>query len=613
MVTVYQAIRRSLSLLTRRDRRLLILTTVIQMSTSFLDLVGVFLIGLVGALAVTTVQSQPPPAIVTSVADFFGLNGWSSQAIIGALAATAAAVLLSKSVFSSLLTRRVLIFLANRQALVSARLSAALLSRPLLFVQRRSSQETAYSLITGAGAATVTILGQFTVAASELALLGVLGVSLLFVSPVAAVSSIIFFTIVALALQRVLGGWSARLGRLAARTDILSLNAVQEALGAYREMTVTSRRTQYVKRIQDVRWEAAKISADNSFLAMIPKYLFEAALVIGGFVLAVWLFTTQDAVAAVGTLTLFVAAGSRVMPSLIRLQGASLSLRGAAGVAVPTFELAEELNNPIDPPPDAESSELIKSRIRSGFPGFLPEVELTNVNLTYPGASRPALDSVSLRVPAGSSVGIVGTSGAGKSTLADVILGVLEPDSGEVHVGGFSPQDSVTRWPGSVAYVPQSVLLANDTVRANVALGLPSDAIDDDLVWEALARAHLAEYLRDQRDGLGTHVGEGGLKLSGGQRQRLGIARALYSRPLLLVLDEATSALDAETESGISRMISELEGSVTTIVIAHRLSTVRNVDLLIYLNEGQISASGSFEHVRSVVPALDKQARLMGL
>lgn len=301
------------------------------------------------------------------------------------------------------------------------------------------------------------------------------------------------------------------------------------------------------------------------------------------------------------------------MPSLIRLQGASLSLRGAAGVAVPTFELAEELNNPIDIPPNAESADLIKARIRSGFPDFLPEVTLTNVSLTYPGADRPALDDITLQVPAGSSVGIVGTSGAGKSTLADVVLGVLEPDGGQVKVGGLAPQASIAQWPGSIAYVPQTVLLANDTVRANVALGLPPAAIDDELAWEALARAHLADYLREQRGGLETHVGESGLKLSGGQRQRLGIARALYSRPLLLVLDEATSALDAETEFGISRMITELEGSVTTIVIAHRLSTVRNVDLLVYLEKGRIAAYGAFEQVRSVVPALDKQARLMGL
>jgi ABC-type multidrug transport system fused ATPase/permease subunit len=612
-VTVYQAIRKAFSLLSRRDRRLLVATTLIQMSTSLLDLVGVFLIGLVAALAVTTVQSEPPPGVVTNVADFVGLGDWSDQGIVGALALAAAVVLLSKSIFSSLLTRRVLIFLANRQALVSARLSAALLSKPLVFVQRRSSQETAFALIAGAGAATVTILGQFSIAATELALLAVLGVSLLFVSPVAAISSILFFSLVGLALQKVLGGWSARLGQQGARTDIMSLNAVQEALGAYREMTVTNRRAEYVKRIQDVRWQAAKISADNSFLAMIPKYLFEAALVVAGFLLAAWLFATQDSVAAVGTLALFIAAGSRVMPSLIRLQGASLSLRGAAGVAIPTFELADDLQNPTDIPDKTESAEQIRARFRSGFPGFRPEVSLVRVSLTYPGAERPALDDVSIELQAGKSLGIVGPSGAGKSTLADVILGVLEPERGDVALSGLTPHQAIARWPGAVAYVPQTVLLANDTVRANVALGLPADAIDDDLVWEALSRAHLAEYLKDSREGLWTHVGEGGLKLSGGQRQRLGIARALYSRPLLLVLDEATSALDAETESGISRMIAELEGAVTTIVIAHRLSTVRNVDLLVYLEQGRVAASGSFNQVRSMVPALDHQAKLMGL
>lgn len=612
-MSVREAIRQSLALFSARDRRLLIAAIVIQMATSLLDLVGVLLLGLVGALAVTTVQSQPPPAVVTQLADVLGLSEVSDQALVGILAGAAAVVLLMKSIVSSYLNRRVFGFLAHRQALVTARLAAALLSRPLTFIKQRSSQETAFALINGSGAATLTILGQLVVAATEVALLVVLGGAVLLISPLVAIASIAFFGLVAVVLHRTMGGWASRVGEESARADIASLNAVQEAISAYREVTVADRRPFYVERIQDLRWRAASVAADAQFIGMFPKYVFEAALVIGGFALAAVLFSTQDSVAAVGTLALFLAAGTRVMPSLMRLQGATLTLRGAAGVAGPTFALAQDLGHPVDAPAARCEIGEIRDRLRRGHPDFTPAIDLQDITVHYPGASTPAIKRASLTLGAGQSLALVGRSGAGKSTLADVILGVLDPDEGLALLGGVPPGVAVTRWPGGVAYVPQEVMLANDTVRSNVALGLPREAIDDDLVWEALERAFLADHIRASNSGLESVVGERGSWLSGGQRQRLGIARALYTRPRLIVLDEATSALDAETEQAIARMIDELEGTVTTVIIAHRLSTIRHVDVVVYLEDGSIQARGSFDEVRKVVPALERQASLMGL
>jgi ABC-type multidrug transport system fused ATPase/permease subunit len=207
----------------------------------------------------------------------------------------------------------------------------------------------------------------------------------------------------------------------------------------------------------------------------------------------------------------------------------------------------------------------------------------------------------------------VGSTGAGKSTLADVILGVISPQAGSVDISGVPPRVAIERWPGAISYVPQAVALVAGTVRENVALGMPDDAISDDLVWEALRRAHLADFLSESREGLDTTIGERGFRLSGGQRQRLGIARALYTRPRLLVLDEATSALDAETEQAIIRTLEDLEGEVTTITVAHRLATVRNADQVVYLEGGRIVARGTFEQVRAQVTDFDRAAALLGL
>jgi ABC-type multidrug transport system fused ATPase/permease subunit len=612
-VKVREAVTNSLRLLSVRDRRLLIGAIVIQMSTSALDLVGVVLIGLVGAISITTIQSQPPPQIVEDVATRLGLDDLEPTQLVVAFSVAAAIVLLGKSLVSSLLTRRLLKFLANRQALVSARLSSALLERPLTFVQQRSSQETAFALISGAGAATMNILGQLVVAASEVALLVVLAVGLMVISPLAALASVVFFALLAFGLQRAMGTWASRVGAEVARADIASLGAVQEALSAYREITVSNRRQLYVAKIQELRWQAARVAADAQFINVFPKYLFEAALVVGGFALAAALFATQDAIAAVGMLALFIAAGSRVMPSLLRLQGAALGLRGSAGIAGPTFALAEELGNPQQDPARPMRNEAIRAQIRAGHPDMVPSVELNDITFAYPGAPGNALEGVSLYAPAGGSVALVGRSGGGKSTMADIILGVLHPKSGSARVSGVLPEMAVLRWPGGIAYVPQDVVLADGTIRENVALGLPRDAAEDDLVWRALDRAHLSEFLRSSREGLDTRIGEKGMRLSGGQRQRLGIARALYSSPRLLVLDEATSALDAETEASIAKMVSELEGTVTTVIIAHRLSTVRNVDQVVYLDEGRVHSSGTFAEVCQQTPALQRQAELMGL
>jgi ABC-type multidrug transport system fused ATPase/permease subunit len=244
---------------------------------------------------------------------------------------------------------------------------------------------------------------------------------------------------------------------------------------------------------------------------------------------------------------------------------------------------------------------------------FVGSISLRNVSLTYPGNPHPSLYNVNLEIPEGLSVALVGPSGAGKTSVVDVILGVITPTQGEIVLSGMSPLECVQAWPGAIGYVPQNVSIINGTVRENIALGFHRDSATDELVNQSVSVAHLSELIESFPDGIDTQVGERGGRISGGQRQRLGIARAMFTRPKLLVLDEATSALDGESEAIISDTISALKGDVTVLMIAHRLSTVRQADLVIYLADGRVMAQGSFEEVRSQVPDFDRQARLMGL
>ncbi len=617
-MTVRQAIRASLRLLTQRDRRLLALITVAQMSTAFLDLLGILLIGLVTALSLSIMSSIPQPAIVQSALDTLGLNQADPVTVALVLAGIGGFLLITKSVLNMVLTRRILRFLANRQAMVSGRLAAGLLSRPLLQVQQRSSQETVYTLTGGVSAATLLVLGQGTVALSEITLLVVLAIGMLAISPVVTLFTIVFFLLISFTLQKVLAGRAGRIGQRSAHISIQSVTTVQEALRTYREAVVSQRRGLYVQRFQDLCWQGAVNNTELQFIGMIPKYVLEIALVCGAGLLAASQLLTKDLSAAVAIIAIFLAAGSRIVPSILRLQGAAISMRSAAGQAAPTYDLARELDLAHLTSATAESfgsidPTTIRTLLQKGHQGFDASILISDVDLSYPGTSTPALAGVSLTLPAGLSLALVGPTGAGKSTLADVILGVLIPDSGVVLIGGLTPAEALAACPGAVAYVPQDVAMANGTVRENVALGLPVEIIDDDWVWDALNRAHLAEFLRDSREGLDTVIGEHGIKLSGGQRQRLGIARALYTRPKLLVLDEATSALDAETEHAIAKTLQELEGNVTTVTIAHRLATIRHCDKVAYLDRGSIAAIGTFAEVRERAPNFDRQARLLGL
>jgi len=616
-LSIVESIRLSLRLLTRRDRRILLVVVVVQASLSLLDLVAVAMIGIVAAVAGTAATGNPP-ALVSSIIDRLDLAGTDPLVLAITLAAAAGVLMLVKSVLSFLLTRRAFVFLANRQAMISSRLAESLLQRPLLQVQARSSQEMGYSLTRGVNSLTMGVVGQAVVLVGEGSLILVLGVGLLIIDPIVALFTIAFFGLLAFLLHRILATIGSRLGRRSQDAEIDSLDSIQEVLRSYREVTVSGRSALHVEEFKDLRWSAARVQGTLMVVSQISKYSFELAMIVGGALLALSQVLTKDIAAAVAVIAVFLAASSRIMPSLLRLQDAAFSIRNSSGLSGKTFELVQELEDTAE---DGESRqqipedvlEKVLAGIGDGHSGFTSQVVMNDVSFGYPGTEVPTVSDFTVTLQPGTSLALVGPTGAGKSTVADLMLGVLAPDSGVVRVSDVTPLEAISRWPGAIAYVPQDVAVSNADIRRNVALGIPADAIDDELVWEALRRAHLAEVLIGQREGLDTVVGERGIKLSGGQRQRLGLARALYSRPQLLVLDEATSALDSETEAAISASIAELSGSTTLVIIAHRLATIRTCDQVAYLEGGVPLAIGTFEQVRGQVEAFERQAALLGL
>jgi ATP-binding cassette, subfamily B, bacterial PglK len=616
--TVRESIRAALTLLTKRDRRLFLGATALSMGLGILDLIGVALLGLVGAIAVSGIDPNALPEQVDTFLTSLGLGDLTASQLVGLVAAVAVLLLLTKTVAQAFLTRRMYRFLANRQADVSARLARTMLSQPLLRVQRWSTSEVMYALTSGVGAAVSGLLGSALIIATELFLFAIMGGGLMLIDPWLTIGAALYFAAIVYILQIWLGRLSARNSAIQADRSMSTLTTVSEALSTYRETTVLNRRDFYVDRFDRLVRDSAEAGAANRFYAEIPKYVLESALVVGGFALAIAQFVTRDLAAAAALVTVFLAAGFRIVPALLRLQGATISIRSSSEAARKTFELATWFglvggSGDLPQRITEDQARAVRARIAAGHGDFAAEVVVQGVDVTYPGAGRPAVIDASFHLEPGHSLAMVGSTGAGKSTLADLVLGVIDADCGTITISGVKPREAVERWPGAIAYVPQVVGLTVGTVRENVALGLPDLAIDDDMVWEALERAHLAHFLRTTRHGLDTYIGEHGVRLSGGQRQRLGIARALYTRPRLLVLDEATSALDAETEQAITATLRELEGQVTTITIAHRLATIRFADEVLFLRHGVIEAHGTFDEVRASTPDFDRQAQLLGL
>lgn len=470
----------------------------------------------------------------------------------------------------------------------------------------RTTQETLFALTSGIEIITLRILATATVMSSDISLLLVMAVGLFVVDAATAFGTFLVFALIGLLLNRLMHVRAGSLGIQSSQINIQSNEKIVEVFASYRESVVRNRRDYYAREIGKLRFKLADALAEQNFMPYISKYVIETAVVLGALFIGLAQFVLHDASHAVATLAIFLAAGTRIAPAVLRVQQGSITIRGGFGAATPTLELIEMLGN-------APIIENVDDRVDLVHEGFISQIHVANVSLTYPGKLTPAISDITISIPPGASVAFVGPSGAGKTTIIDVLLGVLVPDDGSVFISGMPPLLTVAKWPGAVSYVPQDVVIAAGTIRENVALGYPLEAATDELVMNALKIAHLHQFVAELPLGLDTPVGERGAKISGGQRQRLGIARAMFTRPQLLVLDEATSSLDGETEASISDAIGALKGLTTVVMIAHRLSTVRNADIVIYLSEGKVKAKGSFDEVRRSVPDFDRQAKLMGL
>jgi ABC-type multidrug transport system fused ATPase/permease subunit len=595
-----------LSLFNKPDKIKIIFLAFAQIIFNLLDLLGVALFAILGSLAVTGTSSRGNGDRVAKVLNFMHLSSSTIQTQATIIGLLASCLLVSKTLLSLVLTRKTMYFLSLRSAQLTRNLVAKLLSLPLHIVQKRSMQENVYALTGGIGSMVNQVIGSTIVMCADAALVVVMLVGLFYLDPVMSMLTLLIFGGVAVGLFYFLHQKASNLGIERSKLVIQSTELIQEVLLSYRESVVGSKRGFYVNKIGEQQLELASNLVAINLMSNISKYVLEISVIAGTVLISAVQFIRQDAVHSIAVLTAFLAASTRIAPAILRIQQNAIQVKSMTGLAEPSIRLINEIN-------------MIKLPIEKQFPfsknhgNAWGEIEATDVCFAYEGRSEFVLNKINLNIPFGSMVSIVGKSGAGKTTLVDLILGINETLDGQIKIVGKTPKEICHEYPGGLAYVPQDILIINGTIRENICLGYEIDEVSDEDIFNALKKANLMDLLETLDNNLDYYIGDRGVKLSGGQKQRIGIARALLTEPRILVMDEATSALDNESENAISETLNNLRGTTTIILIAHRIRTVMNSDLILYLENGEILAAGNFNVVRSKVPNFDLAASEIGL
>ena len=491
------------------------------------------------------------------------------------------AVYVFKNIYLSVLYYFQYSFIYKNQLKVAGRLIDCYLKKPYTYHLDHNTSDMIRNIMLDTDRLFQLILSFLNVS-SEVLLSLLLVIYLLLSDPVMS-CTVAGLLLLCMALFRILTKERVHgYGKMNQEYDGRMHQAINQALGAVKDIKILHREKYFVNSFVSCGEKKMTALINTNFFGTIPRYIIETITVSA--IMLVLLFKLKsgtDLNTLLPVLASFAVAAFKLLPSVGKVSNYLNNIT----FLKPSIDL---IYHDLKETEDMEDVEIKDQDEGSGFGKEAGEIKVDSLIYRYPGTDTDVLKAVSFNIPLGTSVGLIGESGAGKSTLADVILGILFPRDGRVLYGNMNVHEYPIKWAEKLAYIPQAIYLADESIRMNVAFGIEPDKIDEAKVWEALEEAQLADFVRSLPEGLDTEVGERGVRLSGGQRQRIGIARALYGDPEILVLDEATSALDSETESAVMEAIDRLHGRKTLLIIAHRLTTIRNCEYIYRVENGNV-------------------------
>ncbi len=596
--------------MTPKERSKWSFLTGIRALLSLLDLAGILAIGFVVTSTAIFLTSGSDP---NRVLEFAGLQipavtaqtlPWVSAAVL--------VLFLAKALFSVLLTKRAAFFVATVEARAARTIAEIGFGGDLADARKRSREEMMYAIQAGSPHAFNTLLNAANTLLSEAVLFLLICLGFLFVDLWATFAAVLYFCLIAFVMQYFVGSLMTKAGQVATEGTVAANTAISDLLSVFRELLVLGKRGKYIDGIYKARADAANSAANQHYLSGMPRYIIEAALLVGVALFVLAQALAGDIVKSAATIGVFLSGGFRLTAALLPLQNALLTINSVLPSARTAHEILALAKGPEAPVRQKNTSKAEGTESHERFNLNSPiGILFRDVSFSYPDADHPALKNASFEVEPGTQVALMGPSGAGKSTIADLLCAVLTPTTGTIARSDSTNGNDSFEALGRVSYVPQRPGLVSGTILDNVALAESNEEVNREQALEALQLANLAELISELPGGLDTPLGKLQDGLSGGQMQRLGLARALYTRPGLLIMDEATSALDAESEAEIQKALDSMRGKVTVVLIAHRLNTIQHADKVILVEDGLVKDFGTFKELVARNPSVERVVDLM--
>jgi ATP-binding cassette subfamily C protein len=599
---MWDVLKKALAFMSKSERASFFVFICARALVALLDLIGILSIGLIAtSIAILLTQDQTNSGS-TSIGPITipTLNLEWVPIITGLVLVLFA----TKAIFSVILTRQLAFFLAKVEARAAWVITQNAFGKGLEGARLNSREEILFAVQNGSPSAFNNILNSVGTLAAEGFLFTLVLVTFSLVNPVVSLGAVIYFGVVGIFIQLFIGRKMQTTADQLAKSVVEANTGISDLGEVLREATVLGRRKFFYDQVLKSRLGASGNAANQFALMYMPRYIVETALIVAVTIFVMLQVFNGEIQSSAATIGIFLSGGLRLTSSLLPLQSALLIIKQAIPPANRALDLLTSNEQSVTTHETTTNQKPVTSAL---------SVTIKNLSFSYQGSKTNSLSEINLEIPSGSQAAFVGLSGSGKSTLADLILGLLPPSKGTIELGGLNPTDIIEGNPGVLAYVPQKPGMVSGTIAQNIAMGIPKEEINHKKLLRAIADSQLKDFIASLPKGLETDIGKRKDEFSGGQLQRIGLARALYSEPKLLIMDEATSALDAESESEINSAIDQMRGEVTVVLIAHRLNTIQRSDTVFLFENGSVTDSGTFPELLEKNSQIRNLTRLMAV